>query len=284
MDPLDRIAAALERLSPPPPPAADPLAHPAYVWRGGVLAAARGFAPLPLDRLLGIERQKAALLGNLRRLAKGHAAQDVLLWGARGTGKSALVKSAVAAVQAEGGELALVEVADLAALPVLFAMLGGVRRGFAVFVDDLGVDAPGEARALRSMLEGGAEPRPANVRLLVTANRRHLQPRDIAEQGVAASHGSGAGSQGEPRAINPRDAADDHLALADRFGLSLGFHALDQEGYLAIVRGYADDHGLAFEADEAVRWATQRGSRSGRVAWQYVVDLAGRAGQALESR
>ncbi|GGB20227.1 ATPase AAA [Sphingomonas metalli] len=266
MDPLDRIAAALERLSPPPAPAADPSAHPAYRWSAGTLAAARGFVAQPLDRLVGIDRQKAALTDNLARLAKGHAAHDVLLWGARGTGKSALVKSAVAAVQATGGDLALVEVAALAELPALFTALAPVRRGFAVFLDDLGVDAPAEARALRSVLEGGAEPRPANVRLLVTANRRHLQPRDIAEQDSA---------------INPRDSVDDHLALADRFGLSLGFHALDQEGYLAIVRGYLSPLGLPFDPDEAVRWATQRGSRSGRVAWQYVTEVAGRAGMAV---
>ncbi len=266
MDPLDRIAAALERLSPPPAPAADPRAHPAYRWQGGVLGAARAFVAQPLDRLVGVERQKAALLANLTRLAAGHAAHDVLLWGARGTGKSALVKSAVAAVQADGGDLALVEVATLADLPALFGALARVPRGFAVFLDDLGVDAPAEARALRSVLEGGAEPRPANVRLLVTANRRHLQPRDIAEQDSA---------------INPRDSVDDHLALADRFGLSLGFHALDQDGYLAIVRGYLDPMGLPFDPEEAVRWATQRGSRSGRVAWQYVTEVAGRAGRAL---
>ncbi len=266
MDPLERIAAALERLSPPPGEPADPLAHPAYRWDGGVLVAARGFAPLPLDRLLGVERQKASLLGNLRRLAKGHAAQDVLLWGARGTGKSALVKSAVAAVQAEGGALALVSAGEMAGLPALFARLGAVERAFVVFIDDLGVDQPGEARALRSMLEGGAEPRPANVRLAVTANRRHLQPRDIAEQ---------------ESAINARDAVDDHLALADRFGLSLGFHVLDQDGYLAIVRGYAGAHSLPLDAADAVQWATRRGSRSGRVAWQYIVDLAGREGRTL---
>ncbi len=266
MDPLERIAAALERLSPPPGEPADPLAHPAYRWDGGVLVAARGFAPLPLDRLLGVERQKASLLGNLRRLAKGHAAQDVLLWGARGTGKSALVKSAVAAVQAEGGALALVSAGEMAGLLALFARLGAVERAFVVFIDDLGVDQPGEARALRSMLEGGAEPRPANVRLAVTANRRHLQPRDIAEQ---------------ESAINARDAVDDHLALADRFGLSLGFHVLDQDGYLAIVRGYAGAHALPFDAADAVQWATRRGSRSGRVAWQYIVDLAGREGRTL---
>jgi predicted AAA+ superfamily ATPase len=265
-DPLDRIAAALERLSPPPAPAADPLAHPAYRWGAGTLAAARAFAPVPLDRLVGLERQKAALVGNLARLAAGHAAHDVLLWGARGTGKSALVKSATAAVQAQGGRLALVEVATTADLPALFVALAPVPRGFAVFLDDLGVDAPAEARALRSVLEGGAEPRPANVRLLVTANRRHLQPRDIAEQDSA---------------INPRDSVDDQLALADRFGLSLGFHALDQDGYLAIVRGYAEAYGLPFDGEAAIRWATQRGSRSGRVAWQYVTEVAGREGRVI---
>lgn len=266
IDPLDRIAAALERLSPPPPPAADPRAYPAYVWRSGVLVPVRGFAPLPLDRLIGIDRQKAALVANLRRLAGGYAAQDVLLWGARGTGKSALVKSAVAAIQTGAGDLALVEVSDLTGLPMLFAALAGVQRAFAVFVDDLGFDVPAEARALRSMLEGGSEPRPHNVRLLVTANRRHLAPRDIAEQ---------------ESAINPRDSADDHLALSDRFGLSIGFHALDQDGYLAIVAGYAAAHDLAFEPADAIGWATRRGSRSGRVAWQFVVDLAGQAGRSL---
>ncbi len=266
MDPLDRIAAALERLSPPPAPAADPRGHPAYRWAGGTLAATRHFAAVPLDRLIGIDRQKAALVDNLTRLAAGHAAHDVLLWGARGTGKSALVKSAVAGVQAAGGDLALVEVATLPDLPALFAALATVPRGFAVFIDDLGVDAPAEARSLRSVLEGGAEPRPANVRLLVTANRRHLQPRDIAEQDSA---------------INPRDSIDDHLALADRFGLSLGFHALDQDGYVAIVRAYAAACDLPVDADAAIRWATQRGSRSGRVAWQYVTELAGRHGKAI---
>ena len=265
-DPLDRIAAALERLSPAPPPPADMRAHPAYVWRGGGLVPARAFAPVPLDRLIGIDRQKAALVANLDRLANRHAAQDVLLWGARGTGKSAVVKSAVAAIQATGGNLALIEVSDLARLPDLFAAVAPIGRAFALFIDDLGFEVPAEARALRSVLEGGAEPRPANVRLLVTANRRHLAPRDIAEQ---------------ESAINPRDSADDHMALADRFGLSLGFHALDQEEYLAIVAGYAVAYDLAYDFSEAIGWSTRRGSRSGRVAWQYVTDLAGRAGRKL---
>lgn len=263
-DPLDRIADALERLAPPPPPAADAAAHPAYLWEGKVLAPARAFAPLALDMLTGIDAQKAALVGNLERLAAGHPAHDVLLWGARGTGKSAVV----AATCAHAG-VALVQVATdtLDSLPRLFAALAGTDRPFAVFIDDLGFSSPAEARSLRSLLEGGAEARPANVRLIVTSNRRHLVPRDLAEQDSA---------------INPRDAVDDALALADRFGLSLGFHAIDQDTYLAIVRRYAEQHGLSFDAQDAIGWATRRGSRSGRVAWQYVVEVAGRESKALD--
>lgn len=267
-DPLHRIAAALERLSPPPASPADPLASAAYVWRGHGLVAARDFAPLALDLLLGVDVQKAALLQNLGRLGAGQASHDVLLWGARGSGKSALVKSTVAAAQAAGGALALVDVAGDAvpALPRLFTQLAGVARGFAVFLDDLGFETPAEARALRSLLEGGAEARPANVRLVVTANRRHLVPRDLDAEAAAA---------------NPRDASDDALALADRFGLSLGFPVIDQEIYLAIVAGYAVHHGLAFDAADALLWARQRGGRSGRIAWHYVVEVAGRAGRML---
>ena len=267
-DPLDRIAAALERLSPPPPAEADLSAHPAYLWRGQVVEAAHRFAPLPLERLMGIERQRDLLVANLSRLAAGLPAQDVLLWGARGQGKSALVGAAVAHVQRDAPALALVQAAipALDSLLRLFDRLAGSDRAFALFIDDLGFDGIGDARTLRSLLEGGAEARPANVRLLVTSNRRHLLPR---------AHGD------EDGAINPRDAADDALALADRFGLSLGFHALDQDGFLAIVRGYADAHGLPFDADDAIGWATRRGARSGRIAWQYVVELAGRAGKRL---
>ncbi len=268
MDDLARIAAALERLAPPPPSAADPLAHPAYVWRDRVLVAARAFEPLPLALLHGLEAQRASLLANLERLASAHAAQDVLLWGARGTGKSALVKACVGAVQAAGGALALIEVAAdrLDSLPALFDVIAPVPRAFVLFLDDLGFDAAADARILRSLLEGGAEARPRNARLVVTSNRRHLIPRDIHEQ---------------ESAINPRDAVDDHMALADRFGLSLGFHVVDQTLYLEIVRGYAERHGLAFDPQDALLWATRRGSRSGRVAWQYVVDLAGRFEKAV---
>jgi uncharacterized protein len=178
------------------------------------------------------------------------------------------VKSAVAHIQASGGNLALIEVVTtrLETLPALFAAIATLPRAFVLFIDDLGFDAAGDARALRSMLQGGAEARPANARLIVTSNRRHLIPRDIAEQ---------------ESAINPRDAVDDQLALADRFGLSLGFHVIDQDAYIAIVKGYTDAHGLPFDPVEAVGWATRRGSRSGRVAWHYIVDLAGRNGLSL---
>ena len=266
---LARIADALERLSPPPLAPADPLAHPAYLWRNGALVAARGFAPMPLGLLQGVDAQKDALVGNMTRLAAGLAAHDVLLWGARGTGKSALVKAGVGAVQDAGGDLALVEVAGdaLIGLPALFATIADIPRAFALFIDDLGFAEPSEApRLLRSMLEGGAEARPDNARLHVTSNRRHIVPRDIAEQDSA---------------INPRDVADDKLALADRFGLSLGFHVVDQPTYLAMVERYAHAYALPFDPQDAIGWATQRGGRSGRVAWHYLIELAGRHGVAL---
>ena len=269
-DALDRIAAALERMAPPPPPPpADARAHPAYLWRDGRLGAARAWAPTPLDLLVGIEPQKGTVLEQMRRLAAGLPAHDVLLWGARGSGKSALVKAAVASVQADGGALALVEVGPdgLASLPDLFSLIADTPRGWALFLDDLGfAEGDGAPRLLRSLLEGGAEARPANVRLFVTANRRHVLPRQLSE---------------EQGALAPRDAADDALALADRFGLSLGFHRCDQDTFLAMVSGYAARHDLAFAREEALAWATGRGGPSGRVAWQYVVELAGRAGRRL---
>jgi len=266
---LARIAAALERLSPPPPPAADPAAHPAYVWREGVLVAARSFRPLALDLLTGIEPQKAAIVQNARRLADRLPAQDVLLWGARGTGKSSLVKSVVGALQADGKDIALIEVAPdaLSTLPHLFDRIADARRAFALFVDDLGFEEGAAGpRTLRSLLEGGAEARPDNARLHVTANRRHI---------VAREHGE------EERAINARDVLDDRLALADRFGLSVGFHNVDQPTYLAMVAAYAAKLELPFDGADAIAWATGRGARSGRVAWQYVVELAGREGRGI---
>ena len=261
---LRRIANALERLA-PPAQGAPPADAAAYVWNGKALHAAH-FSPLSIDLLTGIDAQKAALLENTRRHAAGHAAHDALLWGARGSGKSALVKAVVGAV---GGDLALVELAasDVSGLPGLFDAIAGWSRPVIVFIDDLGFDdGIASARALRSVLDGGSSARPAHVRLYVTSNRRHIVARDLAEQ---------------ESAINVRDVVDDRLALADRFGLSLGFHVCDQETYVAMVKRYADAYALPFDPQDAVRFATQRGSRSGRVAWHYVVELAGRAGRAL---
>lgn len=266
-----RLVEALERLAPPVPPMADLAAAPAYVWDGISVQIADAFAPVDYDLLTGIEAQKAALLENTRRHAAGLPAHDALIWGARGTGKSASVGAVAGRVQGEGSALALIQcTADaLMSLPRLFALLRPVARPFLLFVDDLGFDeAGGDARALRSMLDGGANARPAHVRLYVTSNRRHIVPRHLSEQD-------------DP--INRRDVVDDKMALSDRFGLSLGYHALDQDAYVAIVAGYAARFGLTMNAQDAIQWATQRGSRSGRVAWQYVTELAGREGRRLTS-
>lgn len=270
-EPLARIADALERLRPAAHPPADWRTSPGYVWESsGARPVERILAP-PLALMRGIDAQKAAVVENVRRLAAGAAAHDMLLWGSRGMGKSALLRSAVAEAQAEQPQaLALVQVSpgSLEDLAGLFAELRGVERRFLVFLDDLGFES-GEAQAarhLRSWLEGGVEARPGNVRLAVTSNRRAIVERHV-------------GEQDDP--LNPRDAVDDRLALADRFGLSLGFHNCSQDDYLAIVAGYAEHHGLAWQPAEALEWSKRRGARSGRVAWQFVTELAGRAGKAL---
>lgn len=268
---LARIADALERMAPAPAPQTDWLAFPAYVWTG---SHARGVDRLDapaLDMLRGIEDQKRAVVTNVLRLAAGHAAHDMLLWGSRGMGKSALLRAAIRKGQAEHDDaIALVQVAQdtLSGVTDLFAILGKVKRHFLVFVDDLGFEESDGAgpRLLRSWLEGGVEARPANVRLAVTSNRRAIVARSMREQD-------------DP--INPRDVVDDRLALADRFGLSIGFHACDQDAYLAIIGGYAAEFGLDWDAGDALEWSRRRGARSGRVAWQYVNELAGRAGKAI---
>jgi predicted AAA+ superfamily ATPase len=195
----------------------------------------------------------------------------MLLWGSRGMGKSALLRASVAAAQADQpGSIALVQIAPdaLPSLTALFAALSGLSRRFLVYIDDLGFedgDSSGP-RQLRSWLEGGVEARPGNVRLAVTANRRAIVSRHLSEQD-------------DP--INPRDVVDDRLALADRFGLSVGFHNCTQDDYLAIIGGYADVFGLSWEPGDALEWSRRRGARSGRVAWHYVTELAGRAGKAV---
>jgi len=272
---LTRIADALERLVAASPAAApdrpDWHGAPAYAWdAGGGRELARIVAP-GLDLLRGVDAQKRAVTTNVARLAAGLPAHDMLLWGARGTGKSALLRAAVAGAQADGGNIALVQVAADAvpSLPALLRELGKAARNYLVFLDDLGFEAGDNVtpRHLRSWLDGGVEARPANVRLAVTSNRRAIVARDASEQD-------------DP--INPRDAVDDRLALADRFGLSLGFHVASQEEYLAILHGYAAEYGLSLDEGEALEWSKRRGARSGRVAWHFITELAGRAGKVLE--
>ena len=270
-DLLARIAEALDRLAPPPAPAPDWLSRPAYACDGRTVRPLDRIVAPPLGLLRGIDFQKETITGNVRRHAEGAAAHDMLLWGARGMGKSALLRASVAAAQAHAPErIALVQVAQdaLDGLAGLFAELGAVDRRFIVFIDDLGFeDSDGSGpRRLRSWLEGGVEARPGNVRLAVTSNRRAIVARHASEQD-------------DP--INPRDAVDDRLALADRFGLSIGFHNCNQDDYLAIIAGYAAEHGLSFDEADALEWSRRRGGRSGRVAWHYVTELAGRAGKAL---
>ena len=267
-DALTRIAEALERLS--PPVATDvPNDAPAYVWQSGIIRPLPAFNPVSVDLLAGVDAQKAAILENSRRLAASAAAHDILLWGARGTGKSALVKSTTKAVQDAGGTLRLVEAScdEIDSLPALFALLSRSDVPTLVFIDDIGFEqADPRMRHIRSVLDGGISARPGHVRLYVTANRRHIVPRNLEEQASA---------------INPRDTVDDNLALADRFGLSLGFHVCTQDVWLEMVAGYANHLGLEFDPQDALTWATQRGARSGRVAWHYAVELAGRAGKTL---
>ena len=269
-DPLARIADALERISPPPAPV-DWMAHPAYVWDGREARAIPALAAPALPLLRGVDRQKQQVVDNVQRLAAGHAAHDMLLWGSRGMGKSALLRSSVLSAQKEHcGAIALVQVAQeaLPDLTDLFGVLGSQDRRFLVFLDDLGfedVDGSGP-RQLRSWLEGGVEARPGNVRLAVTSNRRAIVARHQSEQD-------------DP--VNPRDALDDKLALADRFGMSVGFHNCSQDDYLEIIEAYGKSYGLDWDRADALEWSRRRGGRSGRVAWQYVVELAGRAGRNI---
>ncbi|NRD89442.1 ATPase [Sphingopyxis sp. BSNA05] len=268
-DVLERIADALERLAPPPAEPLDLASGEAFLWDRRTARAIAPFQPTEIELLTGIDQQKDRLLDNTTRHAQGHAAHDVLLWGSRGMGKSALAKAVVRTLQAQGEDIALVEAPSdhLETLPALFELLASSQRRFVIFIDDIGFsEGSSEPRTLRSMLEGGASQRPANVRLYVTSNRRHIVPRQMSEQD-------------DP--VNPRDAVDDQLALSDRFGLRLGFHAASQDDYLAIIARYAEVHGLEFDREDALLWAKQRGSRSGRVAWQYIVELAGRAGTFL---
>jgi uncharacterized protein len=277
---LARIADALDRLAPPPPPPADLAAADAFVWHadGDRLEPVARVSRVALDLLRGIDRVRDILDDNTRRFAAGLPANNVLLWGARGMGKSALVKAIHAAVnEATPHALVLVEIhrEDITSLPRLLALLRLATRRVVLFCDDLSFDHQDTSyKSLKAVLEGGLEGRPGNVVLYATSNRRHLLSRDMIENERST-------------AINPGEAVEEKVSLSDRFGLWLGFHACDQETYQAMVRGYAERYGLALAPEqlraEASEWAITRGARSGRVAWQYIQDLAGRLGKALPS-
>ena len=280
-DVLERIADALERLAPPPPAAPDFVSAEAFVWHpdGRRLAPVARVNRVDMSLLKGIDRVRDLLVENTERFTRGLPANNALLWGARGMGKSSLVKAAHAAVGAAhpAAGLRLIEIhrEDIESLPELMAMLRPARQRFIVFCDDLSFDADDTSyKSLKTMLEGGIEGRPDNVIFYATSNRRHLLAREMVENERST-------------AINPGEAVEEKVSLSDRFGLWLGFHRCSQDEYLAMVEGYVTRYRIPLAGDElrreALEWATTRGARSGRVAWQYVQDLAGRLGVALSA-
>src|ERR1700686_4943564 len=278
---LGRIAAALERLAPAAPAAPDFAAAEAFVWypEGRRLAAVRRVNRVEMSLLKGIDRVRDLLVENTERFTRGLPANNALLWGARGMGKSSLVKAAHAAIGAAhpAAGLKLIEIhrEDIESLPELMGLLRNARQRFIVFCDDLSFDAEDTSyKSLKTMLEGGIEGRPDNVIFYATSHRRHLLAREMVENERST-------------AINPGEAVEEKVSLSDRFGLWLGFHRCSQDEYLAMVEAYIAHFRIPIKRDvlrhEALEWATTRGARSGRVAWQYVQDVAGRLGVKTES-
>jgi predicted AAA+ superfamily ATPase len=270
-----RIAEALERLAPKPPAPPDLAAAEAFVWHPdpGTLTPVARVSRVDIALLQGVERQKQILLDNTLRFARGLPANNAMLWGARGMGKSSLVKATHAVANAKlPGSLALVEIhrEDVRSLPELLNVLRGRPRRCLILCDDLSFEREdSDYKALKSILEGGIEGRPDNVLFYATSNRRHLMPRDMIENERST-------------AINPSEATEEKVSLSDRFGLWLGFHNCDQDTYFAMVDGYAASMALPIATEalhaQAVEWSMTRGSRSGRVAWQFIQDLAGSLG------
>jgi predicted AAA+ superfamily ATPase len=292
---LERIASALERLAPMPPQPPDFAAADAFIWHpaGRLLAPVARVNRVHMSLLKGIDRMRDILVENTERFARGLPANNALLWGARGMGKSSLVKAAHAAVNAGlgappgAGLLKLIEIhrEDIESLPDLMALLRDAPFRFLVFCDDLSFDAADTSyKSLKAVLEGGIEGRPDNVILYATSNRRHLMSRDMIENERSS-------------AINPGEAVEEKVSLSDRFGLWLGFHRCSQDEFLAMVEGYVSHYGVLRGPEgpgmpggpvgaetlrrDALEWATTRGARSGRVAWQFIQDLAGRRGVTL---
>ncbi|MCC7319357.1 MAG: ATP-binding protein [Rubellimicrobium sp.] len=274
---LRRIAEALERLAPPPAPAPDLAGAAAFVWHADPdrLVPVARVARVDVALLLGIDRARDTLLANTAQFAAGHAANNALLWGARGMGKSSLVKAVHGAVHADHPDLKLVEILreDLPSIGRCLAILKGAKGRFILFCDDLSFSHDdSHYKSLKAVLDGGIEGRPANVILYATSNRRHLMPRDMIENE-------------RQTAIAPSEAVEEKVSLSDRFGLWLGFHPCSQDEYLAMIRGYCSAWGIEIDEAtlwaEAIEWQATRGGRSGRVAWQYFTDLAGRRGIAL---
>jgi uncharacterized protein len=278
---LERIATALERAAPGAPPSFDPNAADAFLW-----GPERRLSPVPqvarveMGLLTGIDRARDILVENTERFARGLPANNALLWGARGMGKSSLVKATHAEINARrpAGSLPmkLVEIhrEDIEALPDLMALLRPDPHRWLVYCDDLSFDADDTSyKSLKTALDGGIEGRPANVLFYATSNRRHLLARDMVENERST-------------AINPGEAVEEKVSLSDRFGLWLGFHKCSQDEYLAMIRAYADRYGLAVPPEqlraESLEWATTRGSRSGRTAFQFIQDLAGRLKRTLD--
>ncbi|HWY61254.1 MAG TPA: ATP-binding protein [Rhizomicrobium sp.] len=278
---LTRIAKALERLAPAAPVDGVPKNGDAFVWeptQGGLIAVAH-VASIDLSLLKGIASQRDTLVANTLRFAEGLPANNALLWGARGMGKSSLVKAVHAAVNAKakknGAKLVLIEVhrEDIASLPQLLRLLRASARRFLLYCDDLSFDKDDTSyKSLKAALEGGIEGRPENVLFYATSNRRHLMPRDLVdnERGTA---------------INPGEAVEEKVSLSDRFGLWLGFHNCGQDDYLEMVEGYAAYYKLKLGGEDlrkrALAWAMGRGNRSGRVAWQFIQEIAGELQQRL---
>lgn len=276
---LGRIADALERLAPPPKAVTGIHDADAFVWHadGAWLEPVPVVNRVDIGLLKGIDRQQDQLFDNTQRFTKGFPANNALLWGARGTGKSSLVKAVHARINKETpGALALIEIhrEDIPSLPILLSRLRHEDRRALIFCDDLSFDGQDEAyKSLKAVLDGGVEGRPSNVIFYATSNRRHLMPRDMIENERSS-------------AISPSEATEEKVSLSDRFGLWLGFHNVDQATYFNIIEGYAKHYGLDDPSidlkAEAVEWSVTRGARSGRVAWQYIQDLAGRLSKPLD--